>query len=32
VSPDAVPGHGANGAVPVVNVSTADASRKNAAP
>src|SRR6266404_4227980 len=32
VSPDAVAGHGAHGAVPIVNVSTANALRKNAAP
>ena len=32
VSPDAAAGHGANGAVPAVNISAADALRKNAAP
>ena len=32
VSPDAAARHGATGAVPVVNVSAADASKKNAAP
>jgi hypothetical protein len=32
VSPDAAAGHGANGAVPGVNVSSADALSTNAAP
>ena len=32
VSPDGVASHGAHGVAPVVNVSAADASRKNAAP
>ena len=32
VSPDTAAGHGANGGVPAVNISAADALRKNAAP
>jgi len=32
MSPDATAGHGANGVVPAVNVSAADALRKNASP